>query len=47
MDVDSLSSPYYFVLTNELEATNVFIPKKTLPDLTKAYFGNVKSILYR
>ena len=38
LPIEEANIPYYFALSSDRSVSNVFIPKKSFPDLTNAYF---------
>jgi len=42
--VEEIGHPYFFVLDSNLQISNVFIPNKTLPNISNEYLENIKSI---
>ena len=43
--IEEANIPYYFALSSDRSVSNVFIPKKSFPDLTNAYFTAIASKL--
>ena len=43
LPIEEVNIPYYFMLDSDWSVSNVFIPKKSFPDLTNTYFNAIAS----
>jgi hypothetical protein len=43
--LEDYNVPYYFVLHSDLKATDIFIPNKSFPELSKQYLERIKKLL--
>ncbi|MEN6453321.1 MAG: hypothetical protein ABFD10_03615 [Prolixibacteraceae bacterium] len=44
-DVEKLNSPYLFILNTDTTGNKIFIPEKSLPELTEYYFSSILELL--
>lgn len=42
LKLDKINTPYYFVLDSDWKAKSVFVPSKSLPSQTRAYYDIIK-----
>jgi hypothetical protein len=44
-DVEKMNVPYFFVLHRDMKISNIFVPDKNYPEVSKQYFEGVKRFL--
>lgn len=45
--LDNLNAPYYFILDNTFTPKMMFIPEKTFPEDTEAYFKKIQNMYFK
>lgn len=46
-EMEYYSAPYFFLLHPDLSISNIYMPDKSFPDLSRKYLNNIKKILSR